>query len=77
LLEEIGAFAFLRSCLRETKITIRNSWRTLQPFVPLLNLVHAVRQGLNDPLWSVITLAILCLEQFSAKFGERARHFLW
>jgi hypothetical protein len=77
LLEEIGAFAFLRNCIKDTKIIIKNSWRTLQPFVPLLGLVHEIRQGDNDPLWAVITLAILCLEQFSSKFGERARHFLW
>lgn len=77
LLEEIGAFTFLRNCIRDTKILIKNSWRTLQPFVPLLGLVRDIRQGHNDPLWAVITLAILCLEQFSSKFGERARHFLW
>lgn len=77
LLEEIGAFTFLRNCIRDTKILIKNSWRTLQPFVPLLGLVRDIRQGHNDPLWAVITLATLCLEQFSSKFGERARHFLW
>ncbi len=77
LLEEIGAFTFLRNCIRDTKILIKNSWRSLQPFVPLLGLVRDIRQGHNDPLWAVITLATLCLEQFSSKFGERARHFLW
>lgn len=63
--------------MREFKITIRNSWRTLQPFVPLLSLVHQIRRGEEDSLWTIISLVLLCLEQFSTKFGERARHFLW
>jgi len=80
LLQEMGAFTFLHDSITKYKVVLRNSWRTLQPFVPLLDLCHDILanpQSEKDPLWAVVTLAIICLEQFSTKFGERARHFLW
>jgi len=80
LLQEMGAFTFLHDSITKYKVVLRNSWRTLQPFVPLLDLCHDILanpQSEKYPLWAVVTLAIICLEQFSTKFGERARHFLW